>query len=55
MSTYWVPTADCVVEMIHKSRFDKVIKQGNFTLKGYNRAAKRKEVYPHIVVTATVD
>ncbi len=55
VSTYWIPTADCVAEMIYKAGFDKAVKQGTFTLKGYSRAAKRKEIAPHVIVKAIVD
>jgi len=55
VSAYWLPTADCVVEMMYKSGFDKVEKQGTFILKGYNKSARRKEIFPHVVVRAIVE
>jgi tRNA (mo5U34)-methyltransferase len=56
VSGYWIPTTtDCLIKMLYKSGFDKVKKQGTFTLKGYYKAMKRKEIHYNIVVRADVE
>ena len=55
VSTYWIPTAKCAVEMVRRAGFDKVEKQGTFTLKGYTKAAQGKERWLHVVVKAIVE
>lgn len=53
--SYWYPTEDCLREMIYKAGFDKIEKVSNFTLKGYSKAIKRKETYPHVVFRMRVE
>lgn len=52
---YWVPTVDCLIEMMRKSGFNKIVKQGTFTLKGYSRAAKWKGNSRHVVLKSIID
>jgi ubiquinone/menaquinone biosynthesis C-methylase UbiE len=52
--TYWIPTEDCLHEMLYKAGFDNIEKVSNFTLRGYSKAAHREEIHPHVVFRCKV-
>ena len=46
--TYWIPTKDCLREMIYKAGFDRIEKVGEFTLHGISKT-REEVISPHVV------
>jgi tRNA (mo5U34)-methyltransferase len=52
--TYWIPTEECLKEMLRRAGFDEIEKVSNFILRGFSKTKMREEISPHIVFKARV-